>query len=80
MQEEQQEFIKKNMKENQEQVEQYFKEKYNTLQSIANINNLNNSAANESKNAITERIISTVTMMKDVLQTNLSLRETINVH
>lgn len=35
------------------------------------------SAANESKDAITERIIHTVNMMKEVLQSNLSLRETI---
>jgi predicted DNA-binding protein YlxM (UPF0122 family) len=35
------------------------------------------SAANESKDAITERIIHTVNMMKEVLQSNLTLRETI---
>ena len=35
------------------------------------------SAANESKDAITERIIHTVNMMKEVLQSNLNLRETI---
>jgi predicted DNA-binding protein YlxM (UPF0122 family) len=34
-------------------------------------------AANESKDAITERIIHTVNMMKEVLQSNLNLRETI---
>ena len=32
---------------------------------------------NEAKDAITERIIHTVNMMKEVLQSNLSLRETI---
>lgn len=36
-----------------------------------------NSAANESKDAITSRIIHTVNMMKEVLQGNLNLRETI---
>lgn len=35
------------------------------------------SAVNESKDAITERIIHTVNMMKEVLQSNLNLRETI---
>ena len=35
------------------------------------------SAVNESKDAITERIVHTVNMMKEVLQGNLSLRETI---
>lgn len=32
---------------------------------------------NETKDAITERIIHTVNMMKEVLQSNLSLRENI---
>jgi Tfp pilus assembly protein PilN len=36
-----------------------------------------NNAANESKDAITGRIIQTVNMMKEVLQGNLGLRETI---
>lgn len=36
-----------------------------------------NSAANETKDAITGRIIQTVNMMKEVLQGNLGLRETI---
>ena len=35
------------------------------------------SAANESKDAITERIVHTVNMMKEVLQGNMSLREEI---
>lgn len=35
------------------------------------------SAANESKDAITERIVHTVNMMKEVLKGNLGLRETI---
>ena len=34
-------------------------------------------AANETKDAITGRIIQTVNMMKEVLQGNLGLRETI---
>lgn len=34
-------------------------------------------SSNETKDAITERIIHTVNMMKEVLQSNLSLRETI---
>lgn len=38
---------------------------------------MNPNAANESKDAITERIIHTVNMMKEVLQSNLQLRETI---
>jgi hypothetical protein len=33
--------------------------------------------SNETKDAITERIIHTVNMMKEVLQSNLALRETI---
>ena len=37
----------------------------------------NASTSNETKDAITERIIHTVNMMKEVLQSNLSLRETI---
>ena len=36
-----------------------------------------NNAANETKDAITGRIIHTVNMMKEVLQGNLGLRETI---
>jgi len=40
------------------------------------INSLPN-AAIESKDAITERIIHIVNMMKEVLQSNLNLRETI---
>ncbi len=39
--------------------------------------NVINNAANETKDAITSRIIQTVNMMKEVLQGNLSLRETI---
>jgi cell shape-determining protein MreC len=35
------------------------------------------SAANESKDAITERIVHTLNMMKELLQGNLSLRATI---
>lgn len=38
---------------------------------------LSNNAANETKDAITGRIIHTVNMMKEVLQGNLGLRETI---
>ena len=63
-------------------IEKFFKEKSETLQNIANMNkpmasmNLP-SAVNESKDAITERIIHTVNMMKEVLQSNLNLRETL---
>jgi len=39
--------------------------------------NGHNNAANETKDAITGRIIHTVNMMKEVLQGNLGLRETI---
>lgn len=38
---------------------------------------MSNNAANETKDAITGRIIHTVNMMKEVLQGNLGLRETI---
>ena len=38
---------------------------------------VSNNAANETKDAITGRIIHTVNMMKEVLQGNLGLRETI---
>ena len=38
---------------------------------------VHNNAANETKDAITGRIIHTVNMMKEVLQGNLGLRETI---
>lgn len=36
-----------------------------------------NNAANETKDAITSRIIQTVNMMKEVLQGNMTLRDTI---
>ena len=45
--------------------------------SLARQNSNINNAANESKDAITGRIIQTVNMMKEVLQGNLGLRETI---
>ena len=57
----------------QDNIEKFFKEKHDALNSI--INNKSH-AANESKDAITERIIHTVNMMKEVLQSNMSLRET----
>ncbi len=59
-------------------IEKFFKEKSETLQNIAMrpVGALP-SAVNETKDAITERIIHTVNMMKEVLQSNLSLRETI---
>jgi cell division protein FtsB len=60
-------------------IEKFFKEKSETLQNIATIGRPGAlpSAVNETKDAITERIIHTVNMMKEVLQSNLSLRETI---
>jgi hypothetical protein len=66
----------------QEKVDKFFKEKADQLKNIASYQRSQNphqphSAANESKDAITERIVHTVNMMKEVLQGNLSLRETI---
>ena len=60
-------------------IEKFFKDKSEQLQNIARPALQQNlpSAANESKDAITERIIHTVNMMKEVLQSNLTLRETI---
>ena len=71
-----------------EQIEKFFKEKSETLQNIAVINQPGNSggsiglnglpsALSETKDLITERIVHTVNMMKEVLQSNLNLRETI---
>lgn len=66
----------------QEKVDQFFKEKTDQLKSIASYQRQQNplqphSAANESKDAITERIVHTLNMMKEVLQGNLQLRATI---
>ena len=66
----------------QEKVDQFFREKTDQLKSIASFQKQQNpaqphSAANESKDAITERIVHTLNMMKEVLQGNLSLRATI---
>ncbi len=59
-------------------IEKFFKEKQEELSSIANVKHMNqNATSNETKDAITERIIHTVNMMKEVLQSNLALRETI---
>lgn len=60
------------MIKDQEHIERFFREKSETLQSIAP---RLPSAVNESKDAVTERIIHTVNMMKEVLQSNLTLRE-----
>ena len=46
------------------------------MQAKSQMNVINN-AANETKDAITSRIIQTVNMMQEVLQGNLTLRETI---
>lgn len=51
-------------------IEKFFKEKQEELSSIANVKNMNNGgvgSSNETKDAITERIIHTVNMMKEVL-------------
>lgn len=48
----------------QDNIEKFFREKHDALNSI--VNNKSH-AANESKDAITERIIHTVNMMKEVL-------------
>jgi hypothetical protein len=66
----------------QEKVDKFFKEKADQLKNIASYQRQQNphqphSAANESKDAITERIVHTLNMMKEVLQGNLSLRATI---
>ena len=66
----------------QEKVDKFFKDKADQLRNIASYQKQMNpmqphSAVNESKDAITERIVHTVNMMKEVLQGNLSLRETI---
>ena len=54
----------------------FFKEKSEVLQNIAAGKNMDqNATLHEKKDAITERIIHTVNMMKEVLQSNLSLRE-----
>lgn len=60
-------------------IEKFFREKSETLQNIATRPGATTlpSAVNETKDAITERIIHTVNMMKEVLQSNLSLRENI---
>lgn len=63
-------------------MDQFFKEKTDQLKSIASYQRQQNplqphSAANESKDAITERIVHTLNMMKEVLQGNLQLRATI---
>jgi hypothetical protein len=55
-----------------DQIEKFFKEKSEALQNIArpplhHQHSMPPSAANESKDAITERIIHTVNMMKEVL-------------
>jgi hypothetical protein len=47
-------------------IEKFFREKQDALSSIADVKSMSN-AANESKDAITERIIHTVNMMKEVL-------------
>lgn len=58
-------------------IERFFREKSETLKNIANVDADFPKAPNESRDAITERIIHTVNMMKEVLQSNLSLRETL---
>ena len=70
------------MVKDQEKVDKFFKDKADQLKDIASYQRQQNpnqphSAANESKDAITERIVHTVTMMKEVLQGNMSLREQI---
>ena len=48
-----------------------------TAGTVVTQSGVSNNAANETKDAITGRIIHTVNMMKEVLQGNLGLRETI---
>jgi hypothetical protein len=62
-------------------IEQFFKEKSEKLNLIATGQNYTVNPAmgvpNQQKDSITDRIIHTVNMMKEVLKSNLSLRETI---
>ncbi len=62
---------------NREEIDQINANRVGTAGTVVTQGGLSNNAANETKDAITGRIIHTVNMMKEVLQGNLGLRETI---
>ena len=62
---------------NREEIERINSNRVGTAGTVVTQGGLSNNAANETKDAITGRIIHTVNMMKEVLQGNLGLRETI---
>ena len=59
------------------QIERMNERRVGTAGTVYTQGGTSNNAANETKDAITGRIIHTVNMMKEVLQGNLGLRETI---
>ena len=59
------------------QIERMNERRVGTSGTVYTQGGTSNNAANETKDAITGRIIHTVNMMKEVLQGNLGLRETI---
>ena len=60
-----------------EEIDRINAKRVGTAGTVVTQGGLSNNAANETKDAITGRIIHTVNMMKEVLQGNLGLRETI---
>ena len=62
---------------NREEIEKINANRVGTAGTVVTQSGVSNNAANETKDAITGRIIHTVNMMKEVLQGNLGLRETI---
>lgn len=60
-----------------EKIDQINSNRVGTARTIVSRSGLSNHAANETKEAITSRIIHTINMMKSVLQGNVCLRETI---
>ena len=60
-----------------EEIDRINSKRVGTAGTVVTQGGLSNNAANETKDAITGRIIHTVNMMKEVLQGNLGLRETI---
>ena len=62
---------------NRDEIDRMNANRVGTAGTVVTQGGLSNNAANETKDAITGRIIHTVNMMKEVLQGNLGLRETI---
>ena len=62
---------------NRDEIDQINANRVGTAGTVNTQGGVSNNAANETKDAITGRIIHTVNMMKEVLQGNLGLRETI---